>query len=325
MKNKLVSFIVPVYNAEKYLKICVDSILKQTYQNIEIILVNDGSTDNSQKIIDEYKEAFPYKIVSVIKENSGVADARNVGLNIATGDFIVFSDNDDYMEPDYLETLVNANDNDYDIVIGGYQRVTYDGKVLFLRKYLDKKIAPYLQIAIWGKLYNTSFLKANNIKLPKDLIIGDDLFFSTLAYSKTDKIKVVESTKYHWLFNDKSLSNTDSKNLNRAEDLIQTLEKIKSEVTPNDKEILEYFYLRTTIYYLLFSCKKVSTNKINTSYTLFSHWIEKNIDNGWYKNKYASIFNRDGELLSVKFVVFVFLILNKLHIIKPFLYLYSKM
>ena len=102
--EKLVSIIVPIYNVEKYLRQCLDSILRQTFRPLEIILVNDGSTDGSDTICQEYAE-IDERIVYLKKENGGVSDARNVGLDAVTSDYVLFIDSDDWIEPTYVEVL----------------------------------------------------------------------------------------------------------------------------------------------------------------------------------------------------------------------------
>lgn len=104
MEEKLISIIVPVYNVEKYLKECIDSVISQTYKNLEIILVDDGSTDKSGEICDEYSKKDS-RIKVIHKENGGLSDARNVALDIAKGEYIGFVDSDDYVEKDMFETL----------------------------------------------------------------------------------------------------------------------------------------------------------------------------------------------------------------------------
>ena len=102
--EKLVSIIVPIYNVEKYLRQCLDSILRQTFRPLEIILVNDGSTDGSDTICQEYAK-IDERIVYLKKENGGVSDARNVGLDAVTSDYVLFIDSDDWIEPTYVEVL----------------------------------------------------------------------------------------------------------------------------------------------------------------------------------------------------------------------------
>lgn len=132
MKNvpSKVSVIVPVYNVENYLAKCLDSLVSQTYQNIEILVVNDGSKDHSEHIIQEYAQKYPEKIKPFIKENGGLSDARNFGIDHATGDYLGFVDSDDYVAPSMFEEMVHlAEKNQSKMVICNIQKVDENGKV----------------------------------------------------------------------------------------------------------------------------------------------------------------------------------------------------
>lgn len=132
MKNvpSKVSVIVPVYNVENYLAKCLDSLVRQTYQNIEILVVNDGSKDHSEHIIQEYAQKYPEKVKPFIKENGGLSDARNFGIDHATGDYLGFVDSDDYVAPSMFEEMVHlAEKNQSKMVICNIQKVDENGKV----------------------------------------------------------------------------------------------------------------------------------------------------------------------------------------------------
>ena len=125
-----VSIIVPVYNVENYLAKCLDSLISQTYQNIEILVVNDGSKDNSEQIIQEYAQKYPEKIKPFNKENGGLSDARNFGIDRATGDYIGFVDSDDYVSPTMFEEMVNLSEKHQSkMVICNIQKVDQNGNV----------------------------------------------------------------------------------------------------------------------------------------------------------------------------------------------------
>lgn len=128
MNNKKVTIIIPVYNVEKYLSRCLNNVINQTYSNIEIILVNDGATDNSQVICEEYKKKDD-RIKLLVKENGGLSDARNYGIPYATGDYIAFIDSDDMIHTSYIEYLLNLIEKyNGDISICGYQSF-YDSEI----------------------------------------------------------------------------------------------------------------------------------------------------------------------------------------------------
>lgn len=177
------SVIVPVYNSEKYLKRCIDSILHQTISDLELILVNDGSKDSSGKICDDYKKKDS-RIVVVHQENGGVSKARNAGLDIAKGEYIVFVDSDDYVNDTYLEHLDN---DDADLVIAGftcfergkekeriYKRQYYslDDKSIMCRLLEEGKLS-----SVWGRKFKTDIIKENNIRLIEGQSIGEDVCF----------------------------------------------------------------------------------------------------------------------------------------------------
>lgn len=136
-----VSVVIPVYNVEKYLRNCLNSVVNQSLQDIEILVVNDGSQDNSQLIIDEYAAQFPNKIRTFIKENGGLSDARNFGIAHATGDYIAFIDSDDFITPNMLEDMYQiAVRCNVEMVICNIQKVNEDG-------YITQKLPQFLHIS----------------------------------------------------------------------------------------------------------------------------------------------------------------------------------
>lgn len=188
MLKPKISIIVPIYNSEKYLVKCIESIQKQTYINIEIILVNDGSYDKSIIICEKYAE-YDERIIVVNKENGGVSSARNRGLDIATGDFIGFVDSDDLIDAEMYERLITASlKNDADIVECGYSRMDNNYEVTMKNPLYD---AIYNGNYECSKLYlskiNTTNFNVN--KLYKKYIF-DNLRYSNLAHSEDYVINV---------------------------------------------------------------------------------------------------------------------------------------
>lgn len=205
--NDLISIIVPVYNVEKYLEKCVNSILKQTYKNIEIILVNDGSKDNSGKLCDEFSKK-DLRIKVIHKENGGLSDARNAGLKIAKGSYIGFVDSDDYIKEDMFETLYKlSKDNNSDISIVSFYEL-YDGKVIGVRdsKKLEimNKIDALKELLIdtniqsyaWNKLFKRELF--NNIEFPVNKNF-EDIATTLLLFEKAEKVVLLEDPKYYYV------------------------------------------------------------------------------------------------------------------------------
>ena len=138
MKEELISVIIPVYNVEKYIRYCLDSVINQTYKNLEIIIVDDGTKDSSGEIAEEYA-AKDSRIKVIHKENGGLSDARNVGLDVATGRYIAFLDSDDVISLDFYEYLYNMiKEKDYDIAECEFFRISSDD-IENVQKILDEK------------------------------------------------------------------------------------------------------------------------------------------------------------------------------------------
>lgn len=182
MQQLKISVIVPVYNVEKYLKQCLDSIVNQTYKNLEIIIVNDGTKDNSMKIVEEYLQDKRIKVIN--KENGGLSSARNIGIKEATGDYISFIDSDDYISLNMYEDLVK-NINGEDIIIFNYSRLDDKTKKIVKNKYiknnkmiiLDKKLNylySRIELVCWNKIYKATFIKEKKINFLE--IVNEDVF-----------------------------------------------------------------------------------------------------------------------------------------------------
>lgn len=315
-----VSIIIPVYNSEKYISRCLDSIINQSYKNIEVLVINDGSSDNSLKILKEYEKK--YNNIKVIdKENEGVAITRNKGIKLATGDYIMFIDNDDFIDSDYLESYINSVSNDVDIVMGGYKRVNEKNKILFYERLKDTNWSKYIIMAPWAKLYKKEFLIKNNIEF-LSYKIGEDVYFNLLAYSKNPKIKIIDYIGYNWFFNTKSVSNTTQKGLDTDIDITYLLDNINNNYKDkNQNELLNYFYFRYYIWYLLFSGKSSTSNQFMLQYNKIKKWLDKNN----IKNRIFPFSTKlKGESFKNRIIVLCFLITEKLHLIKLFSRIYCR-
>lgn len=205
--DSLISVIVPIYNVEKYLDRCVDSIINQTYKNLEIILVDDGSPDNCPKMCDDYAEKDS-RIKVVHKENGGLSDARNVGMEVATGEYVSFIDSDDYVSLDFYETLLETIvDNDSDIVECGVVKFYENEK--FDKYNDDLKVTNYDTVDaldglinenpfkqhVWNKLYKS------NIALDIPYAVGklnEDEFWTYQIFGKAKKVTRINKTMYYY-------------------------------------------------------------------------------------------------------------------------------
>lgn len=249
MRKELISVVVPVYKVEDYLKKCVDSIINQTYTNLEIFLVDDGSPDNCGKICDEYQEKDK-RIKVIHKENGGLSDARNSAIDQAKGELITFIDSDDYIENDYIELLYNnLKNNDCDISTCSYQ-CFYDKVEL---DKTDEKITVFTSeealenmfyqkqttTSAWGKLYKIKLF--NEVRYPKGKIC-EDLDTTYKLFAKSKKIVISSLKKYYYLQRTNSIIN--SKFSTKRMDAIDFAKKTVKFIKQKYPKILQSAYNR---------------------------------------------------------------------------------
>lgn len=207
MENDLISVIVPVYNVEKYLVKCIETILQQTYRNYELILVDDGSTDNSGKICDKYLNEKKVRVIH--KENGGLSDARNAGIDIALGKYITFIDSDDFVEDTYLEYLYYLlKKYNTQVSICAYTILTENGKKINYGKNYDEKLMNKeetfermlkeegFSVSAWAKLYDISLFK--DVRYPKGKLCEDNGTTYKLI-NKVEYIAYGSNSEYFYL------------------------------------------------------------------------------------------------------------------------------
>lgn len=217
------SIIIPVYNVEKYLKRCLDSVIKQTFKDVEIIIINDASTDNSQEIIDEYK-LKDSRIISVVNnKNKKVGETRNIGINLAKGEYISFIDSDDWVEENMYEQLINLTiNNKVSVVESNFKSTNLKDNKLCLKlptpyfKKSNSSIARYithlykeeLGVSVCNKIYKTKIIKENNIRFENyKLTFGEDLLFNLQIMHYVDVILTINKPLYNYYYRNESISN----------------------------------------------------------------------------------------------------------------------
>ena len=307
-----ISVIIPVYNSEKYIERCLNSIINQTYKNLEIILLNDGSTDKSYSIIEEYKK-LDSRIKLINQNNQGVAKTRNKGILNSTGELIMFVDNDDYLDCDYIKKLYDEIE-DNDVIVSGYKRVT-DKKIIYKKKIKKNNWGKFENVAPWGKLIKRNYLVKNNIQF-YDYSIGEDIIFNFKLYTATKKIKIISNYGYNWYYNNNSVSNTRQKKFNK------NILILLDEMAKNDKdEMTKYYIGRYYIWYLLFSGRYTKNKDFLSEYKKISEWM---INNN-YKNVISihKILKNESSLKN-KIIITIFYIIEKLKLISLFAKLYCK-
>ncbi len=212
-----ISIIVPVYNVERYLAICLDSLISQTLKDIEIICVNDGSTDDSGQILKEFASADK-RIIVITQRNQGLSVARNVGMKYAEGQYIAFCDSDDWVDSDYYEKLYNAATfYNCDIAVAGIKKLKKGKEKIFL-DYKDKTITSDFQEKIkicdvpdfcyvCNKIYRTKLLKCSGLEFEPGMCYEDIIFTPQVLYELNSLVSV-QGTYYHYRMRANSIVHT---------------------------------------------------------------------------------------------------------------------
>ncbi|WP_283751004.1 glycosyltransferase [Bacillus cereus] len=210
---KKVSVIIPVYNAEKYITQCIESLLSQTLQECEFIFVNDGSKDTSRQILERYQK-LDNRIKLVNQKNQGVSIARNKGLQIAIGEYIGFVDADDYIEPDMYEILYNsAKQSNCDVVISNFKweieghkiitKYSFPVDIVLQTDYIEQDLLPYFLKednlnTVCNKIYRNDLIKEESVKFPEKVVLGEDGMFNIQFFSNATSAKYIDYTGYHY-------------------------------------------------------------------------------------------------------------------------------
>ena len=247
MKNAKVTVIVPVYNVEQYLEQCIQSILSQTYDNLEIILINDGSTDSSAKICQYYAD-IDTRITYLEQSNQGVSVARNLGLHTASGEWVSFVDADDWITPDMISVLLNESHNS-DVIIGDFYVSRNDKsiKTSFFASWVDrdKKLDPiylignslcctsygtakYCSVGTpWAKLYRRDFLLAHNLEFSPGVRRMQDVVFNVRVFMSNPRVAYCDCNIYYYRISDNSASHRYDPNYDDVvKQVMQSLEGI---------------------------------------------------------------------------------------------------
>ena len=202
-----ITVIIPVYNVEKYLKECLDSIVNQLYTNLEIICINDSSTDRSPEILKDFASKDKRIKIIDLPSNKGVGTARNIGIDAASGDYIAFVDSDDLWEADTAETLIKNLDEKADIILFGYNNLTNNkltqdkiiNKLIGINNEEDygKNFEDFVNV-IWNKLYKTTFIKNNNIKFNTVIHPTEDVLFALEAFYYKPQLSFIPKALYNY-------------------------------------------------------------------------------------------------------------------------------
>lgn len=247
--KKAVSVIIPVYNAEKYLRECIDSVLVQSFKEFEIILVNDGSVDRSGFIINQYAEKYPGIIRTIHQKNKGQSAARNAALDIAEGKYLVFVDSDDYIGSNYIEELyVKAEATDSDMVICNYTKVTDTGRIIkeYEANFVEKgtRIPSYLSC---NRIIRRSIVEEYKIRYQSGNVC-EDIPFILMLEEIAENIQIISNAGYYYRTNPVSTTSTFKKNITFEKLPFKAMEKCVNFCSEHGKNLsreeLEFFVCR---------------------------------------------------------------------------------
>lgn len=315
-----ISFIVPVYNGEKYIERCLRSILCLDGISGELIVINDGSTDNSMDIVDSTIISYNTNNFNIIVEsqsNSGVAYTRNRGIHLATKEYVSFVDQDDYLLPGFTKQFQDYCNMDYDMIIGGFCRKDENGKLIKEFVPTEDEFSKYCLTYPWGRIIRKDFLIQTGVAFLKTGI-GEDVYFDLVAYSYTKKIKMIRDYSYVWFMNTESVSNTNYVYINKKTDPVITFDKILEDMSvdfTDDFRYVEYYFIKFIVWFLLSNAKKSDYSALLQERDRLFSWLVKHFPQ-FSKNPSLGLFKPKGDSLFNRLSVSIYIKLYKLNLDK---------
>lgn len=290
-----VSIIVPVYNTEKYLHKCLDSLVNQTLEDIEIVIVNDGSKDSSPEIVKEYMDKYPGKFLYASQENSGQAVARNKALDMCTGEYVGFLDSDDAAKEDMFEKLyAKAVSTNSDLVVCDYEYVTNKKNITKHVKTFNDKADMFIDCFVdpWNKLYRASVLKDNMVTFPEGYFYEDTgWFIKSIPYINACE-KIDEALVEHYKREGSTMTLLDDK---RVQHIFPVLQDILTYYKNNDLfqsyfSELEYFCTKILLCSSMGRISRVQSRQIrkqliSETFEFISANFPNYKENPYYKNR----------------------------------------
>lgn len=324
MRTPIVSVIIPAYNAEGYISRCLDSVLGQTMQNFEIIVIDDGSKDRTGDVVKKYVKKDE-RIKYFKQKNMGVARTRNKAVELAEGEFIAFIDNDDYIDEDYLEMLLPRKGED--VVISGFKRPDEKGKIVKQMRLLDTEWSKFMNPTPWAKVYRKSFILDNKLEF-LDNNIGEDIYFNLIGMLLVGKVKIIDYMGYNWFYNQKSISSTTHKDFRKIDIfklLDSCLEELKKRgLLEKNYEIIEFFFFRFIVWFLLYATKGHRKIEINEIYDRLFSWLRKRFPD-FANNRLLKKGQLEGEERQTRIAYEVFLKFYKLGLGKCLIRTYAEL
>ncbi len=316
MEKEKISIILPVYNSQNTISMTIDSIIKQTYDNYELIIINDGSSDNSESICLEY--ANKYKKINYISiENQGVSNARNIGISKATGNYIMFIDSDDEYYENTLETVYRYIKEKYELIVFGYNRIhvnknktkEMNTEVVYLKDAKDKNVfiekmqKNYLFNQIWNKVYKKEILINNNIKFDTKISSGEDYRFNLKYIDCINNAIYVNKILYNYYSTDDGLSLKS-----RPDKLYIKIENLKQQKLLYNKHGYDIKYIDLNYIYTCFSGLTAMVEKQTLKKS--REYIKRYVQNQEIKKELKNIKQRRKKDIKIQIYIHFLLIKN---------------
>ncbi|MEY8390595.1 glycosyltransferase [Lachnospiraceae bacterium 45-W7] len=330
MENVEISVIIPVYNSEKFIVKCLDSLEKQSMKDMEVILINDGSTDRTEELILQYQREHRLCIRLFTRENAGQAAARNFGMLQASGTYIAFMDSDDYVEADYLQRLYQtAQQYQSEVVTCGYRSVKPDGTVLQTISVSSfGAVADYGRpgtFVVWGKLFLRDFLIRNQFRFPEGGMIYEDVPFSLETKFKAKNVKAIAYIGYNYVQHSHSTMSSAKVTCSRFP--FDKMDEVIRNTLPEDpqrRNRFEFEVLHFFTGFLFFFCRKARKEDIRQ----LSSFAVKELNTyfpQYKKNPYLGL-SKEKELPLVhRIAIWIFVQTVRLHMLNSFAFAFTRL
>lgn len=331
-----ISIVIPVYNAEKYLEDCMDAILGQTFQDYEILCINDGSQDGSLNILHQYEEKYPAFIHVCSQENQGQAAARNVGVDKAIGEYIAFLDADDLIEKDYFEVLYTAaKEQDSEMVICSYEKFDNDGNIILRRNTKDWEVqfgnglTHVFQYSPWGKLISREMLKKYNIRFISGEKMEDGPY-GIITNSVARNVVCLDYIGYHYrAYPDSTMGGIREKGVSMSrmaqkfplKGIEYAADKVREILGPEYDKVLEFCVLKAIAGFVFVFCKRKDKDTHKEICRFADHMLKDYFPNAG-KNPYIK-HKLKNLPYSHQMAVRLLVVTHRLHVLYPFARFYK--
>ena len=328
MSTPVVTIVIPVYNGQAVVADAVSDVFAQDYGAVELIVVNDGSSDDSSSVLNSLSVSVPASVSMRIaeQENLGICAARNAGIDLASGDFIAFMDQDDRIPPDYISSLVSSFEEDTQVVIGGSIDSYASGKLVYRNLNESCKWSMYRNTAPWGRIFRKALIDEHSIRFT-DMKISEDFYFNFLflSYCRAGQVKIVPQSGYRWTIDEHSESHGNMSRIAQDRDVTVMLSKLMEDMksiesdSALDSSLFEYLVIKHVMWYLLFVSGGADKDSVRGVYTRTMDWL-KGAFPSYRKNPHLRR-GPEGESFKIRFIVKTAVLMDRLGLLLPFLIL----